>query len=186
MFYAETDDKIIFVQNSQRTSQADQCRAGPGPGGSDWNWPPALPARMIADREPHLAAGRGPGRPGLRPTQGNKLPFLPDVEAQARLKWRPPAGWRPGSRSAYLGANYRDRANTELNKAPARTLLNLGLARDWHSRLAGARGRVVADRRSGQPDRQRRLRRGRLSPARPLLAPGSSREDMNMKNLLLA
>ncbi len=39
-----------------------------------------------------------------------------------------------------MGPNYRVRANTELNKAPERILLNLGLAKDWYPEWLGPAG----------------------------------------------
>ena len=43
-----------------------------------------------------------------------------------------------------MSANYRDRYNTELNKAPARTLLNLGVTRRWSPSWLGEGGRLSA------------------------------------------
>ena len=71
--------------------------------------------------------------------EGNKLPFLPETEALVRVK-RPLAGWMPWLEVAHLGSNYRDRSNTELNKAPARTLLTLGIGRDWSPEWLGPAG----------------------------------------------
>ena len=136
-FYAETDDKIIFIQNSQRTSKA--INAGrTRTQGVECELAAGLPAKMMLTGNFTYQNAEDLG--GLDSDyQGNKLPFLPDVEVQARLKWRPP-NWSVWVEVAYLGPNYRDRANTELNKAPARTLLNLGLSRDWHPGWLGLAG----------------------------------------------
>ena len=39
-----------------------------------------------------------------------------------------------------MSSNYRDRANTELDKASARTLVNVGLAHDWYPDWLGLAG----------------------------------------------
>ncbi len=138
-FLAETDDKIIFIQNSQRTSKA--INAGRTlTRGIELELRAMLPGRFSLAG--NLTLQRAEDMGGENPIyEGNKLPFLPDTEARARLK-RPVAKWTPWVEVAYMGPNYRDRANTELNKAPARTLLNLGLARDWNPQWLGTAGAV--------------------------------------------
>ncbi len=136
-FYAETDDKIIFVQHSPQSSQAENAghtRAR----GIELELAAILPGDFSLTG--NFTWQRAEDLGGLQSIYaGNRLPFLPDTEAQVRLG-RPMAGWRPWFEAAYMGANYRDRANTELNKAPARTVLNIGLARDWRPRWLGSAG----------------------------------------------
>jgi outer membrane cobalamin receptor len=138
-FQAETDEKIIFIQNSQRTSKA--INAGrTRTRGIECELVTRLPGQMTLTGNFTYQDAEDLG--GLDLTyQGNKLPFLPDVEGQARLKWRP-TQWTLWAEVAHMGANYRDRANTELNIAPARTLLNLGVAWDWHPQWLGPAGVV--------------------------------------------
>ncbi len=137
VFYAETDDKIIFIQNSQRTSKA--INAGRTLArGVEFELSALLPGEF--DLTGNLTLQRAEDKGGTDTTyEGNKLPFLPDTEALARIK-RPLAGWLPWLEVAHLGSNYRDRSNTELNKAPSRTLLTLGIARDWSPRWLGPAG----------------------------------------------
>jgi iron complex outermembrane receptor protein len=136
-FVAETDDKIIFFQNSQKTSKAlnaGQTRAS----GIELELATRLPGRfsLSGNLTYQIAEDRG----GLDDTyEGNKLPFLPDTEARALVKWNP-GSWLGWCEVVYMGPNYRDRSNTELNKAPERTLLNLGLRWDIHPSWLGADG----------------------------------------------
>jgi outer membrane receptor protein involved in Fe transport len=138
-FLAETEDKIVFIQNSQRTSKA--INAGRTlTRGIELELRAMLPDRFSLAG--NLTLQRAEDRGGKDPTyEGNKLPFLPDTEARVRLK-RPVAKWTPWLEVAHMGSNYRDRANTELNKAPERTLLNLGVARDWNPKWLGTAGVV--------------------------------------------
>jgi outer membrane receptor protein involved in Fe transport len=140
VFHAETDDKIVFRQNSQRTSRAENIGATRTRG---------LEAELAAD----LPAGfdlrangtwqRAEDTSGDPAYDGKRLPFLPDGEVHGRLA-RASGVWRPWLEVAWLSANYRDRYNNELNKAPARTLLNLGLTRRWTPTWLGAEGRLSA------------------------------------------
>ncbi len=134
VFLAETDDKIIFIQNSQRTSKA--INAGrTRTRGIEIELRSLLPGRFSLTG--NLTLQRAEDRGGKNPVyEGKKLPFLPDTEASVRVK-RPGGKWTPWLEVAYMGPNYRDRANTELNKAPERTLLNLGVAREWNPRWLG-------------------------------------------------
>jgi iron complex outermembrane receptor protein len=58
---------------------------------------------------------------------GKALPYLSDWEGFANLRWRL-GDWRPGVSVIYQGVNYRTRYNREIDRVPARTLLNLSLA----------------------------------------------------------
>jgi len=135
-FYAETDGKIIFVQNSQRTSKARNLGRSEARG-VEVELTAVLPANLMFSG--NVTVQRVEDR-GDDPTyQGLRLPFLPDVEAHSRLSGNL-QDWRPWLEVAHLSANYRDRANTELDKAPARTLLNVGLAHDWYPDWLGLAG----------------------------------------------
>ncbi len=59
---------------------------------------------------------------------GKALPYLSDHELYGEVRWLFGA-WRPGVALIRQSANFRDRYNLELNRAPARTLWNLSLAR---------------------------------------------------------
>jgi iron complex outermembrane receptor protein len=125
-FFAETDQKIIFIQNSQRTSQA--VNAGRArTRGLELEWTQELPLGFAVAG--NLTLQKAEDRSDDAFYHGRQLPFLPDVEGFVRLA-QANGPWRPWIEIAAVGANYRDRANTELNKAPARTLWNVGLARD--------------------------------------------------------
>jgi iron complex outermembrane recepter protein len=69
------------------------------------------------------------------------LPYLSDHELYGDLRWRL-GDWRPGVAVIHESANYRDRYNLEINKAPARTLWNLSLARVLRGGVWG-RGRTA-------------------------------------------
>ena len=64
-------------------------------------------------------------------------------EAHGRLDWTSGA-WRPWIEVAWMGSNYRDRYNTELNEAPSRTLLNLGVSHRWAPSWLGGDGALTA------------------------------------------
>ena len=135
-FYAATDDKIIFVRNSQSTSKADNFGRTVARG---VELELALRLNEKVDLSGNLTAQKVEDRGDGPFYHGNSLPFLPEVEAHARMGGRL-GHWRPWLQVAYMSANYRDRSNTELNKAPARTLLNLGLGRDWYPGWLGDAG----------------------------------------------
>jgi len=138
-FLAETDNKIIFTQNSQRTSKA--INAGrTSTRGIELEIRAMAPGRFSLTGNLTVQRAEDSGL-DYSIYEGKKLPFLPDTEASLRVK-RPVAKWTPWLEVAYMGSNYRDRANTELNKAPERTLLNLGLTREWNPRWLGPAGVV--------------------------------------------
>ncbi len=135
-FYAATDDKIIFIQNSQRTSKAINLGRTVASG---LEIEAKLQLSGAVDFSGNVTVQKVEDR-GDDPTyRGNSLPFLPDVESHGRLNIHR-RGWRTWLEAAHMSANYRDRANTELDKAPARALLNLGLGRDWYPSWLGPAG----------------------------------------------
>lgn len=133
VFYAATEAKIIFVQNSQRTSKAMNLGRTESRGGegelklalaTGWDLRGNITVQRVVDR-------------GLDPAyRNNRVPFLPDVEAHLRLTGRS-GPWSPWLSVEAMSANYRDRANTDLDQAPARTLWHLGLTREWRLRGLG-------------------------------------------------
>ncbi|MFT5233742.1 MAG: outer membrane cobalamin receptor [Candidatus Krumholzibacteriia bacterium] len=135
-FYAETDDKIIFVQNSQRTSKARNLGRSDARG-VEVEVTALLPAALLLSGNVTLQSVKDRSDDPIY--NGLQLPFLPDIEAHARLAGNV-SDWRPWLEVAHMSANYRDRANTELDKAPARTLLNVGLAHDWYPDWLGLAG----------------------------------------------
>ncbi len=124
-FQAQTDDAIIFVQNSPGTSHAQNIGATRNRG-LEWEGQFLLPHKL------HLQANatwQDPVDLGEIPhLNGNSLPYLSDVEIDARLT-RPVGFWRLWVELSHESSKYRDRANTELIKAPARTRWNLGVTR---------------------------------------------------------
>ncbi len=122
-FVHRTDDAIVFLQNSQRTSKAENLGRtrsrglefeanGVLPGGAVWStnltWQQAVDRSVLYD--------------------GKDIPLLPPLEVFARLEV-PVGPWRGAASVIHEAANYRDRYNHEIDQAPARTLLNLSLAR---------------------------------------------------------
>ncbi len=137
-FHAQPDDTIIFVQNSQKTSRAINLGSTVSRG---------LELELVAEvasgwsLNTNVTLQRAENRSEDAYTDGNSLPFLPELEAYARLSGRVHR-WRPWFEASHLSNNYRDRSNTELNKAPARTLLNLGVGRDWYPAWRGLAGSI--------------------------------------------
>ncbi len=135
-FYAATDDKIIFVQNSQRTSKAINFGHIVARG---LEWEMVLRLSESLELSGNLTAQNVENRGDDPAYRGKKLPFLPALESHGRLsaRW---GDWRPRIEVTHMGTNYRDRANTELDKAPARTLVNLGVGRQWFPDWLGTAG----------------------------------------------
>jgi outer membrane cobalamin receptor len=136
VFSARTDDRVIFVQNSQRTSKAINLGRSTARG---VEVEMALRLHERVDLNGNLTTQKVTDRGDDPAYRDKRLPFLPDLEAHARLNLRL-ADWRPWFEMTHQGANYRDRANTSLDRAPARTLLNFGCARDWHPAWLGPAG----------------------------------------------
>jgi len=127
LYFAETDDKIVFVQNSQRTSKAinlGRARVR----GLEFEGALGLPADL--EISANLTLQEAEDTSPVPVYHGKSLPFLPAREGQVRLE-RTRGPWRPRVDVAFMSANYRDRANTELDKAPARTVVDAGLGRTW-------------------------------------------------------
>jgi outer membrane cobalamin receptor len=135
VFLAETRQTIVFVQNSPGTSKAlniGQTRTR----GVELEGLAHLPGglRLAANLTVQKAEDRGED-PAYA---GNSLPFLSDVVAWMRLGGRR-GPWHPWVEVTWESERYRDRANTELDRAPDRTLVNLGLARDLNLNPAADR-----------------------------------------------
>lgn len=125
LFDAKTDDKIIFLQNSQRTSKAVNIGA-------------ARTRGLECELAVHDDGGRrlsgnltwqdARDRSGLPAWDGKRLPFLPPVEA--RVYGATSCGrFEPWLELTYQSGNPRDRADTELDRAPARARLGAGVSR---------------------------------------------------------
>jgi outer membrane receptor protein involved in Fe transport len=133
LFFAETLDTIIFRQNSQKTSKAENVGAARTRGLElELTLRPAAGWRLAGN----LTWQEARDRSSLPAYDGNELPFLPPVEARVRLG-REDGVWRPWCEVEHLAANYRDRANTELDRAPARTRVNVGVARRLGAAVGG-------------------------------------------------
>ncbi|MCB1185308.1 TonB-dependent receptor, partial [bacterium] len=137
-YIAETEDKIVFVANGPRSTKAENADRTLARG-LETEVGVALPADLRLDANLTMQRVTEEDSPTY---DGKRVPFLPDVEAHARLSGRFGA-WRPWAGLAHLGDNYRDRYNTEAGRAPARTLVNLGCARDWRPDLLGPAGLVT-------------------------------------------
>ncbi len=133
LFESRAERAIVFRQVGQRLSQpvnigatltrgVEWEAAGPLPG--DGAWRLDLTVQEARDRGEEAAY------------RGRRLPFLPAVEGSLHLE-RGWGGWRLGATGTFLGANYRDRYNSDLERAPARTLLDLSLGRSWRSAWPG-------------------------------------------------
>ncbi len=126
-FWSETDETIVFLQNSAATSKARNIGATRNRG-LEWELVASLPARLKL--QGNLTAQRPEDRGDQAQYHGKDLPYLSRWEADVRLSRRFDEG------SAWLEASsqsgrYRDRANTESIRAEARTLWNLGFSRTW-------------------------------------------------------
>jgi vitamin B12 transporter len=133
VFDARTDDKIVYVQNSQRTSkalniggartcglEAECALRGPGP------------CRLTAN----LTWQDARDRSGLSGWDGHRLPFLPPLEA--RLYAAAPAlAWEPWCELTSQSGHPRDRADTELIRAASRFRLSAGCGHRWPAAWLG-------------------------------------------------
>ncbi len=94
----------------------------------------ALTANVTAQR----ARDRGPD-PAYR---GKALPYLPSLELFATISLDRDTGWVPTVTVQASSSNPRDRYNQPEQRAPARSLVHLALARTWRGGVWGA-GRVA-------------------------------------------
>ncbi len=125
VFSAKTKNTLVFLQNSAASSKARNIGASTNHG-LEWEGHFVLPGHLRLQAN---ATWQKPLDEGEQPEyQGKRLPYLNDVEIHARLS-RPEGYWRPWLEISFESEKYRDRINTELIKAPARTLWNLGLTR---------------------------------------------------------
>lgn len=124
-FYLETEATIVFVQNSPGTSKARNI-------GATRNRGLELEGRALLPLELVLTGNFTWQDPVDRGDQthlhGHRLPYLSATEMDLRLARRQGL-YRPWLELSLQGSFYRDRENTELIKAPARALVNLGCSR---------------------------------------------------------
>ena len=139
VFLAETEQTILYIQNSQTTNMAVNLGRS-RTRGVEIETSALLPAKVLlaGNLTVQSARDRGPD-----PAYYDKeLPYLPAIEAWLRSS-REFGSWQPFVELSWEGANYRDRANTELNKAPAREILNVGLTGTWYPRWLGPAGTLA-------------------------------------------
>jgi len=123
LFRHWTERAIVFVQNSQRTSQARNIGASQVSG---LELESTLEVPGGADLAANLTWQRARDQ-GDDPIYFDKeLPFTPPLEVAVQLRW-PLGAWRLTSSLVHEAANYRDRYNIVVERAPARTVLNLAL-----------------------------------------------------------
>ena len=126
-FVTDVDHGILWVRNSQFTSQASNYGRTHASG---------LEAEYVVDAG---RFGRGWGNLTVQDTEdrgddpiyaGKTLPYLPAFEAA--LGWKLDVGaWTWGLRWLYEADNYRDRYNSERDCTPSRSLYNLSLSHLW-------------------------------------------------------
>ena len=125
VFFMETDATILFIQNSPGTSKARNI-------GSTRNKGLELEGRAGLPMDLLLTGNftwQDPEDRGGQPHyHGHRLPYLSATELDVRLALRHHT-WRPWVELSARGSFYRDRDNTDLVKAPARALWNLGCSR---------------------------------------------------------
>ncbi len=126
-FQVRTADAILFIQNSQRTSQAWNFGAV-RTSGVELEGARRLPGRLRSTLNLTWQRARDDGPDPAY--HGKELPFLPSLEGRLALDayW---GAWQPGLALTFEGHNFRDRYNAVEERAPPRTLLNLKLARNW-------------------------------------------------------
>ncbi len=126
-FASDVTDGILWTPNSQYTSRADNYGRLHAVG---------LEAEVVVDAG---RFGHGWGNVTIQDTKdhgddpiyvGRDLPYLSDLEAA--LGWEFAAGaWTWGLRWLHESASFRDRYNTETDRIPSRTLVNLSLVHVW-------------------------------------------------------
>ena len=133
VFYAETDDAVVFVQNSQRTSQARNI-GGTITRGLELEVATTLPADLDLRGNLTWQRARDAGDDPIYVDR--KLPFLPDLEAGLTCRHQTES-WSWQLASVWQSSHYRDRANSESNRAPGRMTLDLSVAHHWYPDLLG-------------------------------------------------
>ena len=124
-FTASTADKIIYRQNSQYTSIAENVGRAATRG---LEIEAAWTQRGHWKLSGNLTWQDARDRSGLPYWDGKPLPYLPPVEARLYAALAV-ADWEPWAELTSQSGSPRDRADTEIGRAPARTRLNLGLGR---------------------------------------------------------
>ena len=127
VFNTRTENTIIFVQNSQRTSQAFNIGSTESQG---VEWEAVLPTPGDGSVSANLTWQRTRDLSDILAYHGKELPFLPPLEFA--LRWSQTVGpWRWGTTLVHEGSNFRDRYNIEMERAPARSLVNLSVGHTW-------------------------------------------------------
>ena len=140
-FTARTRDAMVYVQTSWNASRAENI-GGSVTRGLELELAASPVGRLEATGNLTWQRARDDGDDPLY--RDKRLPFLSDLEGALRLSWRDER-WRPWCEAVWQSANYRDRANSESNKAPGRFLLDAGLARSWPCRWCGPAGRLTVE-----------------------------------------
>ena len=141
LFRSDTDQTIIYIQNSPGTSKAQNFGAARTTG-LELETMIRLPLRVKLRGNLTLQEARD--RSGVADYEGKALPYLPDRQVWLQLV-RPVGRWRPRLELIAVSGNFRDRYNTELNSPEARVTGNLALARDWPDRWLGPGGRLTTE-----------------------------------------
>jgi outer membrane cobalamin receptor len=138
-FHAATDQAIVFFQNSPGSSKAMNIGSTRTRG---WEFEGSLKGPATVRLTGNLTWQEALDQ-GEDPTyRGNDLPFLSDMVIWTRLSSQH-GPWRPWLEVSWESGRYRDRANTELDRAPGRELLNLGLAREFDFSWLQPAGRLT-------------------------------------------
>jgi outer membrane receptor protein involved in Fe transport len=126
-FKTRIEETIIFVQNSLRTSRAQNFGITETTGvegevfirlGAQSRLGANLTIQDARDRGDHPSY------------QGKRIPFLPALEGTIHLH-HDSGPWKFTGTMVFESDNYRDRYNTEPEHAPDRVVWNLGLGRRW-------------------------------------------------------
>ena len=73
---------------------------------------------------------------------GKEVPFLPPLELAVQAE-RPLGAWTLSGKLFHEAPNFRERYNIELERAPARTIVNLALSHTWLTGQHGIGGAVT-------------------------------------------
>ncbi len=130
-FFLETAETIIFIQNSPGTSKARNIGASRNRG-VELEGRANLPLDLVLTGN---FTWQDPEDRGIQAHAfGHRLPYLSATELDVRLALRRGV-WRPWLEIAARGEFYRDRISSELIRAPARAMLNLGCSRRLNDNL---------------------------------------------------